>query len=290
LQPISGAREYAALYRGTGPIADFFHERLTCVCEALKLLPPGRLLDIGCGPGILLKHLAGSGFDLFGVDLDPAMVAEAAAVTAGAQVSLAVGGIGRLPYASSTFDVVLALGVLEYVQDVEAALNEIARIARPNATIIVSMLNGHSAYWLWRRYIHSRFLRRLSRLAGHSDRCGDDLHLHDRKLLSEVMARQCLRPRSVIYYSLNVGLEPLSIRKPRFVSKLNTLCRHVVGERLSPLLRTAFLLLAMYVPDGLDGCQPSRTPHETASCLGGGQAGEMQDSAASPLPSTLSGV
>ena len=245
----NGAKEYAELYRGNTPVGEFFRERMVHVDELLKSIPGGRLLDVGCGPGILLDHLAGRGFELFGVDLSQAMIAEAACVTVREQPRLAVAGIEALPYADGTFDVVLVLGVLEYVHKLEVALQEIARVSQPNAIVIISMLNRGSAYWRWRRHVYEKVRQWFFGGAGHRCFCRE-LNLYDRRHLDTALTRLGLKPQSTLYYSFNLGFEPLATRCPRFVSRLNVLCPALVGHRLSGILRTAFLLLAIYRPDG----------------------------------------
>jgi ubiquinone/menaquinone biosynthesis C-methylase UbiE len=244
----SGAKEYAELYRGNTPVAEFFHERMMHVDELLKSIPGGRLLDVGCGPGILLDHLAGRGFELFGVDLSQAMIAEAACMTVRDQPRLAVAGIEALPYADATFNVVLVLGVLEYVHKLEVALREIARVSHPNAIVIISMLNRGSIYWRWRLHIYEKVRQRLFGSAGQHCFC-QELNLYDRSHLDAALMQVGLKVQKTLYYNFNLGLEPLATRCPRFVSRLNALCQTVLRHRLSDILRTAFLLCAIYRPD-----------------------------------------
>jgi SAM-dependent methyltransferase len=244
----SGAKEYAELYRGNTPVAEFFHERMVHVDEVLKSIPGGRLLDVGCGPGILLDHLAGRGFELFGVDLSEAMVAEAACVAVRDPPRLAVAGIEALPYADGTFNVVLVLGVLEYVHKLEVALREIARVSQPNAIVIISMLNRSSAYWRWRLRVYEKVRQWLFGDAGQHCRC-QDLNLYDRVHLDITLIQLGLKTQKTLYYNFNLGLEPLATRCPRFVSWLNALCQTFAGHRFSDILRTAFLLCAIYRPD-----------------------------------------
>lgn len=81
------------------------------------------------------------------------MIRAAKALTTEQTSSLAVGRLEQLPYPDNSFDVILALGVLEYLPQLDAGLIEIARVAKPGAVIIVSMLNPQSLYRSWERYI-----------------------------------------------------------------------------------------------------------------------------------------
>ncbi|MEA5455763.1 methyltransferase domain-containing protein [Sinomonas sp. JGH33] len=75
---------------------------------ATQLAPGARVLDAGCGAGRMLAHLASldPSLSLSGLDLSPAMVAEAR--TANPGIEIAVGELAALGYEDSSFDGVLA--------------------------------------------------------------------------------------------------------------------------------------------------------------------------------------
>lgn len=62
--------------RGIGELGPtpWLRAALAAFAEAV---PPGPVLDVGCGPGTVTAHLAGLGLDASGVDLSPEMVAHA---------------------------------------------------------------------------------------------------------------------------------------------------------------------------------------------------------------------
>src|SRR5436305_2138589 len=49
--------DYADAYTGWGPTARYHHSRLYAVDEVLRSRPGGALLDVGCGPGMMARHL-----------------------------------------------------------------------------------------------------------------------------------------------------------------------------------------------------------------------------------------
>ena len=112
--------------------------RRALVHEALRAAPGERILDVGCGPGFytaeLLEQVGPSGA-LVGVDASPAMLAAAAKRCPDATFheGLATG----LPVPDGSFDAALTVQVLEYVEDVDAALAELHRVLRPGGRALV---------------------------------------------------------------------------------------------------------------------------------------------------------
>src|SRR5919205_3273910 len=73
------ACEYDDWWLGRGLYADRdrpgWHEEVARVCEVVRDLTPGRVLDVACGTGFLTRHLRG---EVTGLDQAPAMVRIAA--------------------------------------------------------------------------------------------------------------------------------------------------------------------------------------------------------------------
>jgi len=98
---------------------------------------PARLLDFGCGEGVLLRLLAARGFagEMVGSDVSPAMLDEARSKwpTGASAPAWALSAPGRLPFPDGSFDIVAALGVLHHVPPDRRAAEwqEIARVLRP---------------------------------------------------------------------------------------------------------------------------------------------------------------
>jgi SAM-dependent methyltransferase len=124
-----------------------------------------RVLDVGCGTGTMIGHLARYG-QAEGIDMDAAAVAfcHQRGVTAVQQVT----GL-PLPFADGTFDLVTALDVLEHIDDDRAMLRELYRILRPGGFFLLSV----PAYpFLWgpqddisnhkRRYVAPEIRERLT--------------------------------------------------------------------------------------------------------------------------------
>lgn len=106
---------------------------------------PGRVLDIGAGPGVFTQQLLDRGASCCVVDLSPQMVATARRQCAGKpDVRFIVGDIDRLPFADGSFDIALCVGVLQYLPSLDFAIRELARVVAPDGKIIVTFPNETS--------------------------------------------------------------------------------------------------------------------------------------------------
>jgi len=87
---------------------------------------PGRILDLGCGPGVYTKDLLDRGWQLWGVDIAPKMLKVAQGRTEGRPgAGFAVGQTTKLPFASGAFDAVVCIGVLAYVESEESLFDPV---------------------------------------------------------------------------------------------------------------------------------------------------------------------
>jgi SAM-dependent methyltransferase len=144
--------DYAEAYEGWGPSARYHRSRLHAIDEILRRCPGGALLDVGCGPGIMVRHLLESrpgDFRITACDQSQAMIdAVTRRVRPEEGVRLSVGDVVEMPYPDGAFDVVLAMGIIEYT-DSAAALSEIARVLKPGGLAVATMLNPRSPYRLF---------------------------------------------------------------------------------------------------------------------------------------------
>jgi len=96
-----------------------------------------RTLDVGCGPGALVRLLAAQGCVAEGVDADADMVASAQELAP--TLTFQHGNIHNLPYASNQFNLVTATNVVFLQKEPLVALKEMARVCAPGG--VVAMLN-----------------------------------------------------------------------------------------------------------------------------------------------------
>ena len=102
-----------------------------------------RVLDIGCGGGILCEPLARLGAQVTGIDPGGAniAVAQAHAAQAGLKISYRAATAEALAAEAARFDIVLAMEVVEHVSDVAAFLRAAAALVGPGGLFFGATLN-----------------------------------------------------------------------------------------------------------------------------------------------------
>lgn len=111
--------------------------------KKLDCLKELRMLDIGCGGGILSEPLARLGAEMVGADPsgDNIAAARAHAEDAGVPVDYRATTAEDLAAAKERFDVVLAMEVIEHVSNVESFVSTCAAMVKPGGLMIVATLN-----------------------------------------------------------------------------------------------------------------------------------------------------
>jgi ubiquinone/menaquinone biosynthesis C-methylase UbiE len=106
--------------------------------RALALPRGGRVLEVGCGQGIALPVLARllRPTRLVGVDVDRALLADAARGATAARAELVHADVRALPFADATFDLVIDFGTCYHIARPDRALGEIARVLRPRGLFV----------------------------------------------------------------------------------------------------------------------------------------------------------
>jgi 2-polyprenyl-6-hydroxyphenyl methylase / 3-demethylubiquinone-9 3-methyltransferase len=102
-----------------------------------------RVLDVGCGGGLLSEAFAALGCDVTGVDRSaPTLVAARShAGRSGLEIRYLEGSAETLPSESGTFDVVCCCDVLEHVDDPGIVVGEIARVLKPGGAFLFDTIN-----------------------------------------------------------------------------------------------------------------------------------------------------
>lgn len=108
--------------------------RRALVLEALAPEPEEHVVDIGCGPGFYAADLLARGTAVTAVDPAPAM--REMTSRRAPETTVVDGSATALPLGDASVDRALSVQVLEYVQDVAAALAEARRVLRPGGRLV----------------------------------------------------------------------------------------------------------------------------------------------------------
>ena len=111
-----------------------------------------RVLDVGCGGGILAESMAARGARVTGIDLaeKPLKVAQLHLLESGAQVDYRLVAPEDLAReAPGAFDVVTCMELLEHVPDPAATVRACAELARPGAHLFFSTINRNLKSYLF---------------------------------------------------------------------------------------------------------------------------------------------
>lgn len=141
------AGPFAPLHKFNAARLRFFRERLDAHFgsepEAVRPLAGRRILDIGCGGGLLAEPLARLGGAVTGID--PAADSVAAARRHAAEAEIAVRYLAttaeEIAASGQRFDLVVASEVLEHVADVPAFVRTVADLVQPGGLALFSTIN-----------------------------------------------------------------------------------------------------------------------------------------------------
>jgi ubiquinone/menaquinone biosynthesis C-methylase UbiE len=107
---------------------------------AASVTPFMKVLDVACGPGIVACAVAAQAAQVTGIDLTPAMIAQARERQRSLKldnIDWQVGDATRLPFAAGAFDVVLTRYSFHHMPDPAAALREMKRVCRNGGRVVV---------------------------------------------------------------------------------------------------------------------------------------------------------
>jgi SAM-dependent methyltransferase len=146
---------------------------------------PIRVLDIGCGTGVMItRPLAGLGHEVTGLDLDPVSIRQAIHLNISPtlpNLSYVAGRLEEQPW-DGVFDAVVASEILEHLPDPDRLVDALARCLKSDGLLLLTVPNGYGPFeidshlWealhripgFWR--LESAWIRskaRLLDLAGH---------------------------------------------------------------------------------------------------------------------------
>lgn len=179
------------------------------------LAGPGvRVLDVGCGTGISAPFYIEKGCAYRGVDIAEKMVGQARARVRSERATFAAGDVeAGLGFPDGHYDLLIALGLLEYLDRLDAALDEMVRVVRPGGSLILTVPNRNCVNYFATRclgpvvsraaWLVKRLMRRPFEPHGVYHR-----RVRAKQLEAWLAARGCVKTGQA-YYNLEVLAYPL---------------------------------------------------------------------------------
>lgn len=211
--------------------------------NVLQMLPDGHnkhILDLASGPGVMIKDLRKKGFRVTCVDAAPGMIEIAKTVAPNdPMVTCEVGDAYSLRFEAKTFDVVTAMGLIEYLHDEEKFLKELYRVTKPGGMVIITLPNVWSPWRIWNRMlrvIRSLIVKRPQPL------------LHREYTVAgfrSLLRNNKFDPYLVSYYNMKLVLYPFDRLFPRLTARLTELCEWMTHTPLK-FMATGFIVASKH--------------------------------------------
>jgi len=168
-----------------GPDAAYPPVHLPLIDSVVDQASPARLLDAGCGPASMLRHLVRAGRDVYGFDLTPEMVSEAQRVMG----ELGVPGqrvwqgsvLERTAFdcpgePAQPYDAAVCVGVFPHLREADEVqvIRNLHDCLRPGGIAVVEARNELFSLFTLNRYSHQLFLARLVPVQALRQHAGDE--------------------------------------------------------------------------------------------------------------------
>jgi len=100
------------------------------------------ILSVGCGPAIIERALSEYGFNVTGLDISKEALDKAAD-----SIRTVVGSAENMNFADSSFEAVIYVASLQFIERYKKAIEETARVLRPKGKLLIMMLNPDSEFF-----------------------------------------------------------------------------------------------------------------------------------------------
>jgi ubiquinone/menaquinone biosynthesis C-methylase UbiE len=145
----SAAAYWKNVYSGDRLLSAIYRDRYGTALEWVKQLGldrSARILEIGCGAGLITIALAQNGYSVDAVDSTMAMIQLTRKDVAGQNLQERVwtyaADVHALPFETERFDLVIAIGVIPWLHSEDVALQEMRRVLKPGGHLLVTADNN----------------------------------------------------------------------------------------------------------------------------------------------------
>lgn len=140
--------EWKEIYTRSDVQAETIRDRHAAVLDwidTLALEPGSKVLEIGCGAGFMAIALAQRGLRVHAIDSVESMIEQAHLNAMESRVTdllcLDIGDVYTLAFEDESFDLVLAIGVIPWLERADLAIQQMARVTRHGGYILLTYAN-----------------------------------------------------------------------------------------------------------------------------------------------------
>jgi ubiquinone/menaquinone biosynthesis C-methylase UbiE len=199
--------------------------------DELLLPKNSRVLEIGCGAGFMSIALAHRGFAVEAVDHAPAMIEltqkHAKQTGTANRIKASVEDVHELPFEDASFDLIVSLGVPQWLHDLRKAMLEIVRVLKPGGYIILNIPRSHAFFNPFSIPALELMLDKVSRKP-----------VRPRTYLPKEFNQYLLAVNLTIIKSKNVAFGPIKILGHEPLSKIQRKLQQYSGTG-NPILRAS---------------------------------------------------
>jgi ubiquinone/menaquinone biosynthesis C-methylase UbiE len=134
--------------------SNVFSAELEYVLHELKSAKD--VLSVGCGPAIIEEGLAEHGFNVTGLDISEHALSQALDSVRGV-----VGSAENMLFSDSSFDAVIYIASLQFIEDYRQAVKETTRVLKKDGRILVMLLNTESDFFKNKRRNPASYVNRI---------------------------------------------------------------------------------------------------------------------------------
>ena len=242
------------IYTSGGVYAEIHRNRHTMALDwidSLALAPGSTALDIGCGAGLMSVALSQRGFHVHAIDSVEAMIEQARKRAEEHKITdllnVDIGDVYALAFEDDSFDLVVALGVIPWLERPELAIQEMARVTKPGGYVILTADNRARLSNLLDPWLNPVFAPFKCRVKNSLVRMGlrrqspegAGATCHSRRFIDKALTQVDLRKTK----SITLGFGPFSLFRHRVVPEplgiaLHYRLQHLVDRNI-PGFRSA---------------------------------------------------
>lgn len=188
-----------------------------------------KVLDIGSGPGTMMDKRLQHHCEIVLLDISSEMIRKARSKMDHIPNLIATylqGDVTALPFGNGYFDVVTGLGLIEYIKDEDAAVDEIKRVLKPNGRAILSFPNALKignivdpffVFFRIPQYLWSKVVKRIKPVGTRDDLYSLNRYFSNRRyLLTRLRSKMCDRGLAVESYA-SIGFGPFTVWRREFL-------------------------------------------------------------------------